>query len=76
MAVYEAIKSDTSHPSPETIYTRVNKKFPTISKATVYKTLDTFEKKGIVSVVSSRYNTFRYDPLTSQHHHIVCRKCN
>lgn len=76
IVVYDALRSDISHPSPETIYTRVYKKIPSISKATVYKILETFEKKGIVSVVSSHHNTTRYDPLTSRHHHIVCKKCN
>ena len=76
ISVYDALKSDTLHPSPETIYKRVYIKFPTISKATVYRILETFEKKGIVSVVSSLNNTIRYDPLTSQHHHIICKKCN
>lgn len=76
IAVYDALKFDNSHPSPETIYTRVYKKFSTISKATVYKILETFEKNGIVSVVSSHHNTIRYDPLTNQHHHIICKNCN
>ncbi len=76
IAVYDAISTDNSHPSPETVYNRIHKKFPTISKATVYKILEAFEKNGIVSVISSRYNTIRYDPLTKRHHHLVCRNCN
>jgi Fur family peroxide stress response transcriptional regulator len=76
IAVYDALKADKSHPSPETIYTRVYKKFPTISRATVYNILETFEKNGFVSVISSHQNTIRYDPLMDQHHHIVCKSCN
>ncbi|MFC1477398.1 Fur family transcriptional regulator [candidate division KSB1 bacterium] len=76
IAVFEALMSDYSHPSSEAIYSRVHKKFPTISKATVYKTLDTFEKHGIVSAVTSLHDKKRYDPLTARHHHIICTKCS
>ncbi|RLD14698.1 transcriptional repressor, partial [candidate division KSB1 bacterium] len=53
LAIYREIMDDRSHPNPEIIYKRVKKEFPTISFATVYKTLETFEKHGIISVVTT-----------------------
>ena len=75
LAIYKALLKHDNHPGPEIIYRSVHPENPTISKATVYKTLETFEKYGIISRVTSLHNTVRYDPLTIRHHHIVCVKC-
>jgi Fur family peroxide stress response transcriptional regulator len=75
LAVYKALISDDSHPSPDTIHKTVKPDFPTISFATVYKILETFEKKGIISKVTTLHNTLRYDSVTKRHHHIICVNC-
>jgi Fur family peroxide stress response transcriptional regulator len=75
LAVYKALVSDDNHPSPDMIYKSVLPDFPTISFATVYKILETFEQKGIISKVTSLHNTLRYDPLIEHHHHIICVNC-
>ena len=75
LAVYKAIMNDSTHPNPETIYKNVKKDNPTISFATVYKTLESFEQNGILSVVTALHNTVRYDPVVKQHHHLVCVRC-
>jgi Fur family peroxide stress response transcriptional regulator len=75
LAVYKALVSDDNHPSPDTIYNSVLPDFPTISFATVYKILETFEQKGIISKVTSLHNTLRYDPLVEHPHHIICVNC-
>ena len=75
LAVYKALVGNDNHPSPDMIHKSVKPDFPTISFATVYKILETFEKKGIISKVTTLHNTLRYDPLTERHHHIICVKC-
>lgn len=75
LAVYKALLNHKNHPSPEMIYNDVLPDFPTISFATVYKILETFELNGIISKVTSLHNTLRYDPLKERHHHIICTKC-
>jgi len=75
LAIYKALIADETHPSPDKIYQAIKVDFPTISLATVYKTLETLEKNGIVSVVTPIHNTVRYDATTEQHHHIVCVRC-
>ncbi len=75
LAIYRQIMNDHSHPNPETIYKRVKEEFPTISFATVYKTLETFEHHGIISMVTTIHNTVRYDPVTEPHHHAICVRC-
>jgi Fur family peroxide stress response transcriptional regulator len=75
LAIYGALVGDETHPSPDTVFRRVRASHPTISRATVYKTLDTFERHGIVSRLTPLHETVRYDPMTSQHHHIICVRC-
>ena len=41
LAVYQYLKSTTEHPSAETIYNGLQATYPTMSLATVYKTLKT-----------------------------------
>jgi len=75
LAIYKALINDKSHPNPETVYKNIKADFPTISLATVYKTLETFEKHRIISVVTPLHETVRYDAEMQHHHHIVCIRC-
>jgi len=75
LAIYGALVGDETHPSPDAVFRRVRASHPTISHATVYKTLDTFELHGIISLLTPLHETVRYDPMTSQHHHIICVRC-
>lgn len=75
LAIYKALVGNANHPSPEMIFNQVRTDFPMISFATVYKTLETFEHKGIISKVTTLHNTLRYDPMTRRHHHVICTQC-
>lgn len=75
LAIYKALIIDKTHPNPECVYNNIKPAFPTISLATVYKTLETFEKHNIISVVTPLHETVRYDAEIEHHHHIVCVKC-
>lgn len=75
LSIYKALVKDVTHPSPESIYRKIKSDHPTISLATVYKTLETLEKHDIISMVTALHNTVRYDPLTRRHHHMICQRC-
>ena len=74
-AIYRELASTDQHPSTETIYKKIKDYYPNISLTTVYRTLETFEKLGLISVVNVLYNAARYDANLSPHHHIVCTEC-
>ena len=57
------------------IYKNIKDYYPNISLTTVYRTLETFEKHGLISVVNQLYNAARYDANLEPHHHIVCVEC-
>ena len=75
IAIYKELADTDEHPSTETIYKKILKYYPNISLTTVYRTLETFEKLGLVSVVNVLYNAARYDANLEPHHHLVCVMC-
>ncbi len=75
LAIYSTLAGDASHPSPDDVYRRVKLRHPTISPATVHKTLSTFERHGIITQLTHIHESVRYDPVTTRHHHIICVRC-
>lgn len=75
LAIFEYLKDNKEHPSAEDIYREVKKKFPTMSFATVYNTLNRLLKKAKVHELTIDSERKRYDPDTAHHHHIICIKC-
>ncbi|NIP29470.1 MAG: transcriptional repressor [Candidatus Dadabacteria bacterium] len=75
IAIYKELAKTEEHPSTEMIYNNIKNYYPNISLTTVYRTLETFEKTGLISVVNVLYNAARYDANLKPHHHIVCIKC-
>ena len=75
IAIYRELAKTDQHPSTEMIYKKIKDYYPNISLTTVYRTLETFEKLGLISVVNVLYNAARYDANLNPHHHIVCVNC-
>ena len=75
LAVYNNLANTTSHPSVETIYEDIYKTFPTMSLATVYKTIKTLVSSELVQELNVGEGNFRYDANTNYHPHIQCTKC-
>ena len=75
--VFESLTSMPGHhhPSPEEVYERVRKLIPSISQATVYKTLHTFVEHGMLRELSPHHGTLRVDMNTDAHHHLICTQC-
>ncbi len=75
LAVYEVLLKSTNHPTVEDIYEEVKKRYPYVSLATVYRTLETLERIGLVKRVCFWGNSARYDANLSEHHHLICERC-
>lgn len=73
--IYSALLDADDHPSPETLYSRVKRKMPSISLATIYKALDALSELGVVREVSAIADTKRYDANLDRHHHLICTEC-
>jgi Fur family peroxide stress response transcriptional regulator len=74
-AIIEYLDGNKSHPSAEDIYMEIKKKYPMISFATVYKTIELLKKRGDILELTIDSARRRYDPDTSNHHHLICISC-
>ncbi len=75
LAVAGYVLDTDAHPSAEQVWARVRERFPMISRATVYNTLNTLAKAGAVRELTIDPERRRYDPDTSLHHHLICVGC-
>jgi len=75
LAIMEFLEGNSSHPSAEEIYSALKKRFPTLSFATVYNTLETLREMGKIVEVSGDSSKKRFDPVVTAHHHLVCINC-
>ncbi len=76
LAIFHTLCNTTEHPSAETIYKSLKETHPTMSLATVYKTLDALVKAGLIKQINVGEDLFRYDANTDAHIHAICRDCN
>jgi Fur family peroxide stress response transcriptional regulator len=70
------IAASEGHPSAAQLYAKIRTRFPTMSHATVYKTLALLKEINQVLEIDlrddSHYDGNRPDP----HSHLICMKCN
>jgi len=73
--IFRAIYGTASHPSAEMIYYRLKQKMPSISLDTIYRTLSTLEKLGLINRVTALDRQSRFDAKIETHHHFICTRC-
>ena len=75
LAVYEVLANTKEHPNAEMIFSSLQATYPTMSLATVYKTIDILHEIGLVQILNAGEDSFRYDADVSEHAHIRCVEC-
>jgi Fur family peroxide stress response transcriptional regulator len=63
------------HPTAEQIYNVLNKDMPSLSKTTIYNTLNALVKIKAVRAISIQDNEIRYDIIVKNHGHFKCECC-
>ena len=63
------------HPAADDVLRVVERRLPGVSRATVYRTLETLERAGVITRVCHPGRGVRYDRRTDLHHHLVCLRC-
>ncbi|YCM42087.1 transcriptional repressor [Verrucomicrobiaceae bacterium 227] len=67
--VLSVILSERDHPTANDVYSRAQKRMPTISLATVYNCLEVLVSHGIVRQVNIERESSRYCPNLTDHCH-------
>jgi Fur family peroxide stress response transcriptional regulator len=75
LAILEFLEGNTRHPSAEEIFGAVKDRFPTMSFATVYNTLEALKARGKLLELTIDPARKRYDPNPENHHHLMCIRC-
>jgi len=75
LAIFEYLGRHPGHPTAEEVYRDVLARYPTLSFATVYNTLELLAEMGEVRKVIVDELRRRYDVNTEPHQHAVCRQC-
>ncbi|MCX8083485.1 MAG: transcriptional repressor [Calditerrivibrio sp.] len=73
--IIEYLDGNKNHPTALEIFDDIRRADKSISFATVYNTLETLVKSGIINEISVDSQSSRFDPDTSDHIHFVCEKC-
>ncbi len=64
-----------NHPTVDTIYEDLLPDMPTLSRTTIYNTLDTLCENGLVQRLDMDEGSVRYDATMNEHSHFLCKKC-
>ncbi len=69
--ILKVLEDATDHPSVETVYERAKALDPSISIATVYRTLNMLDEMDIVTRREFNESFSRYDTNMEHHHHLI-----
>jgi len=74
--ILEIIRQGKGHLDADEVYRRARQKQPRLSLSTVYRTLQTLKKLGLVDEVHFDEDHHHYEVKPStEHHHLVCLGC-
>lgn len=76
LAVLEYLESTSCHPTADIVLVEIQKMFPTLSRATVYNTLEALTRAGIILRITVDPAVARYDADLGPHAHFRCRLCS
>jgi Fe2+ or Zn2+ uptake regulation protein len=75
LRILEYLLNNLCHPTVEMIYNGLIREIPTLSKTTIYNTLNLFQKRGLILGLTIDENEVRYDSNIVPHAHFKCEKC-
>lgn len=75
LKVLEYLSNNSNHPTVEEIYNALKKEVPSLSKTTIYNTLNYLSELKLIQVVAIEDNEARFDADTNSHGHFKCNSC-
>ena len=73
--ILDTIKALDTHPTAEDLYREIQKKYPTIGMATIYRNLRQLAKNGLIVQIATLGDAARYDGCAYPHYHFHCKEC-
>lgn len=75
LAIMQYLMAHRTHPTADRIYSDLQAKIPTLSRTTVYNTLQLLHDHKAVHALSIDSHTVHYDADLTPHAHFMCRCC-
>jgi Fur family ferric uptake transcriptional regulator len=73
--ILHAVRQAEMHVTPEQVYDHVHRKQPTISRATIYRTLEFLCEVRLIHALYWGGQMYYEIADAQPHHHLVCRTC-
>jgi Fe2+ or Zn2+ uptake regulation protein len=74
--VLDFLKKCKGHPSARQVYESLLREMPSLSRTTIYNTLNALAEKGLIGVVRAPGGETRYEYSDRDHCHFFCTSCN
>jgi Fe2+ or Zn2+ uptake regulation protein len=71
LAVARFVLGADSHPTADQVWAKARRECPTVSRATVYNTLNLLAEKGLLKARVITDGVVVFDPRVGRHHHFV-----
>jgi Fe2+ or Zn2+ uptake regulation protein len=71
LAVARFVLGTGSHPTADEVWAKARRECPTVSRATVYNTLNLLMEKGLLKARVITEGVVVFDPHVERHHHFV-----
>lgn len=75
LAIMDYLMTHNTHPTVDTIYQDLLPVIPTLSRTTVYNTVETLVENGAARSLTIDNRNAHYDALLEPHSHFMCRQC-
>lgn len=75
LEIMRFLDGNRSHPTADDIYTALKSANPSLSKTTIYNTLDHLKEHGLIQMVGISEGEMRYEFDRGMHHHFLCKEC-
>jgi Fur family peroxide stress response transcriptional regulator len=75
-AILRALLDLDDHPSADRVHATLARRRVRVSRATVFRTLESFVRLGVITKACHPGISVRYDSRTDRHHHLVCLGCD
>lgn len=75
IAIGRFVLHNHAHPTAQRIYSEVKKVYPTVSLATIYKTVQILREADLIQELNLEKDQVRFDHNLKPHAHLVCLQC-
>ncbi len=76
LKVLEYLSNSSRHPTVDEIYKDLKQEVPSLSKTTIYNTLNYLAELKLIKVLAIDDNEAHFDAVTKMHGHFKCNVCS